>query len=222
MYNDLFEMRMVADDRGNFQLQVRTWRVIVDADRSLHVASCDKIWTEWKSVPIVHDPSQLVDRIEVFDAKTSGAKPDGGLTAAQVARILKELEEKRDRKLKQARVEENERFWDSQHGMVEGFTTSLLVIRSELNRQPDELELDEIKPAPISVDDWVDATPEHVMSVIKSEALKARFKKHETDPNWVCTDVDGYDLTLRGWDQGSFIDGEGEQWEACQVYCKRS
>lgn len=69
-------------------------------------------------------------------------------------------------------------------------------------------------------ENWKDATPEHVMSVIKGEVLKARFKKHETNPNWVCTDVDGYEMTLRGWDRGTFIDSEGEQWEACQVYCK--
>ena len=69
-------------------------------------------------------------------------------------------------------------------------------------------------------ENWVDATPEHVMSVVKGEALKARFKKYETDPNWVCTDVDGYEMTLRGWDRGLFIDSEGEEWEACQVYCK--
>ena len=222
MYDDLFEMRMVADDRGNFQLQVRTWRVIVDADRSLHVASRDKIWTEWKSVPIVHDPSQLVDRIEVFDAKTSGAKPDDGLTAAQVAKIVKKLEDKRDECDKAAIASNNERFRDSQNGWSDGISNCLLFIRSELSPQPDELECDEIKPAPTSVEDWVDAMPEHVMMVYNGEALKARFKKHETDPNWVCTDVDGYEMTLRGWDRGAFIDSEGEQWEACQIYCKRS
>ena len=142
MYDDLFEMRMVADQHGYMQLQVRTWRVIVDVDRSLHVASRDKIWTEWKSVPIVHDPSQLVDRIEVFDAKTSGAKPDGGLTAAQVARILKKLEDKRDECDKAAIASNNERFRDSQSGMVDGISNCLLFIRSELSPQPDELEID--------------------------------------------------------------------------------
>jgi hypothetical protein len=69
-------------------------------------------------------------------------------------------------------------------------------------------------------ENWVDATPEHVMSVFNGEVLKARFKEHETNPNWVSTDVDGYEMTLRGWDRGSFIDSEGEQWEACQVYCE--
>lgn len=69
-------------------------------------------------------------------------------------------------------------------------------------------------------ENWVDATPEHVMRVIKGEVLKARFKQHETDPNWVCTDVDGYEVTLSGWDRGTFVDSEGEGWEACQVYCK--
>ena len=69
-------------------------------------------------------------------------------------------------------------------------------------------------------ENWEDATPEHIARVVRGEVLKARFKKHETNPNWVCTDVDGYEMTLRGWDRGTFIDSEGEQWEACQVYCK--
>jgi hypothetical protein len=142
----MIDLRMVADDQGYTQLQVRSFCI-------------QRGWTEWKSVPIVHDPSQFVAGVEVFDAKTSGAKPDGGLTAAQVAKIL---------------------------------------------------------------EDWLDATPEHVMRAIKGEAFKARFKQEASNPNWVCTDVDGYDLTLRGWDQGSFIDSAGEQWDLCQVYCKRS
>ena len=71
-------------------------------------------------------------------------------------------------------------------------------------------------------ENWVDATPEHVMSVIKGEVLKARFKQEASNPNWVSTDVDGHEVTLCGWDRGLFIDSEGEQWEACQVYCKRS
>ena len=125
----MIDLRMVADDRGYTQLQVRSFCI-------------QRGWTEWKSVPIVHDPSQLVDRIEVFDAKTSGAKPDGGLTAAQVARILKKLEDKRDECDKAAIASNNERFRDSQHGIVEGISASLSVIRSELNRQPDELEID--------------------------------------------------------------------------------
>ena len=125
----MIDLRMVADDRGYTQLQVRSFCI-------------QRGWTEWKSVPIVHDPSQLVDRIEVFDAKTSGAKPDGGLTAAQVARILKKLEDKRDECDKAAIASNNERCWDSQHGIVEGISASLSVIRSELNRQPDELEID--------------------------------------------------------------------------------
>lgn len=143
--DDLFEMRMVADQQGNFQLQVRKWRVIVDVDRSLHVASREKIWTEWKSVPIVHDPSQLVDRIEVFDAKTLGAKPDGGLTAAQVAKIVKEFE----RTLDHHQVEANDilastdvRRVTFHHGVAAGINDCLSVIRSELSPQPDKLEID--------------------------------------------------------------------------------
>lgn len=68
-------------------------------------------------------------------------------------------------------------------------------------------------------ENWVDATPEHVMSVVKGEVLKARFKEAESNPNWVCTDVDGYDMTLRGWD-GAFIANDGDPWDLCQVYCE--
>ena len=125
----MIDLRMVADDRGYTQLQVRSFCI-------------QRGWTEWKSVPIVHDPSQLVDRIEVFDAKTSGAKPDGGLTAAQVARILKKLEDKRDECDKAAIASNNERCRDRQSGMVDGISNCLLFIRSDLSPQPDELEID--------------------------------------------------------------------------------
>lgn len=71
----MIDLRMVADDRGNLQLQYRRRDISVDAAGNL----CDGgDWLEWKSVPIVHDPSHLVDRVEVFDAKASSAKPDGG------------------------------------------------------------------------------------------------------------------------------------------------
>ena len=125
----MIDLRMVADDRGYTQLQVRSFCI-------------QRGWTEWKSVPIVHDPSQFVAGVEVFGSKSSGAKPDGGLTAAQVAKILKKLEDKRDECDKAAIASNNERCWDSQHGIVEGISASLSVIRSELNRQPDELEID--------------------------------------------------------------------------------
>jgi hypothetical protein len=205
----MIDLRMVADDHGYMQLQSRGFCV-------------QRGWTEWKSVPIVHDPSQFVAGVEVFDAKTSGAKPDGGLTAAQVAKIVKKLEDKRDECDKAAIASNNERFRDSQNGWSDGISNCLLFIRSELSPQPDEPSVDQDEPDHPNVEDWVDATPEHIMMVYNGEVLKARFKQEASNPNWVCTDVDGYDLTLRGWDRGSFIDSAGEPWDLCQVYCKRS
>jgi hypothetical protein len=125
----MIEMRMVADDRGDLQLQVRKRVICVDGTGTL----CDgKSWEEWKSVPIVHDPSQLVDRVEIFDAKSSGAKPDGGLTGSQVAKILGELEWTLDKNR-----------GDTRHrGVVAGISHCLSVIRSELSPQPAEPEID--------------------------------------------------------------------------------
>ncbi len=130
----MIEMRMVADDHGYMQLQSRGFCV-------------QRGWTEWKSVPIVHDPTQLVDRVEIFDAKSSGAKPDGGLTAAQVAKILKELEDERDRRFKAIELATvygglTERLSDNQNGMADGISKSLFIIRAELSPQPAEPEID--------------------------------------------------------------------------------
>jgi hypothetical protein len=118
----MIDLRMVADDHGYMQLQSRSFCV-------------QRGWTEWKSVPIVHDPSQLVDRVEVFDAKTSGAKPDGGLTAAQVAKLLVELEE--DYATHSANFERavvNNETYSHQHqrGMAGGISVCLGRIRSKL------------------------------------------------------------------------------------------
>jgi hypothetical protein len=114
----MIEMRMVADDHGYMQLQSRGFCV-------------QRGWTEWRSVPIVHDPAQLVDRIEIFDAKSSGTKPDGGLTGAQVTKILGELERTLDKHR------------DTRHrGLVAGISHCLSVIRSELSPQPAEPEID--------------------------------------------------------------------------------
>jgi hypothetical protein len=133
----MIEMRMVADDHGYMQLQSRSFCV-------------QRGWTEWKSVPIVHDPAQLVDRVEIFDAKTSGAKPDGGLTAAQVAKILKEFETV----LERHQIEADKRTFYPllgsvdvkstifHHGVVAGIHDCLLAIRSELSPQPAEPEID--------------------------------------------------------------------------------
>lgn len=66
-------------------------------------------------------------------------------------------------------------------------------------------------------ENWEDATPEHIARVVRGEVLKARFKEVESNQNWVCTDIDGYEMTLRGWD-GAFISNDGEPWDFCQVY----
>jgi hypothetical protein len=142
----MIKMRMVADDHGYMQLQSRSFCV-------------QRGWTEWKSVPIVHDPAQLVDRVEIFDAKTSGAKPDGGLTGKQLAwwlkpdvgltgkqlaKILNELEEARAIHLKNSQIADSnsERYSDHQQGMVDGISKCLGRIRSELSPQPAEPEID--------------------------------------------------------------------------------
>lgn len=136
----MIDLRMVADDRGNLQLQYRRRDISVDAAGNL----CDGgDWLEWKSVPVVYDPSQFVAGVEVFASKTSGAKPDGGLTASQVAKILKKLEDKRDECDKAAIASNNKRFRDSQNGWSDGMSNCLLFIRSELNPQPDEPSVDE-------------------------------------------------------------------------------
>jgi hypothetical protein len=121
----MIDLRIVADDHGYMQLQSRGFCV-------------QRGWTEWKSVPIVHDPSQLVDRIEVFDAKTSGAKPDGGLTAAQVVKILRAFENARQRHQLECLGSGDVNYVSSQVGMAAGIDDCLSVIRSELNPQPDE------------------------------------------------------------------------------------
>jgi hypothetical protein len=126
----MIDLRMVADQHGYTQLQSRSFCI-------------QRGWTEWKSVPIVHDPSQFVAGVEVFASKTSGAKPDGGLTASQVAKILKKLEDKRDECDKAAIASNNERFRDSQNGWSDGMSNCLLFIRSELNPQPDGPSVDE-------------------------------------------------------------------------------
>jgi hypothetical protein len=125
------DLRMVADDRGYMQLQSRSFCV-------------QRGWTEWKSVPIVHNPSQLVDRIEIFDAKSSGAKPDVGLTGKQLADILNGLEEARAIHLKNAQKAgmNNERYYDHQQGMADGISKCLEAFEAKLGQQPDEPEID--------------------------------------------------------------------------------
>ena len=138
----MIDLRMVADDRGNLQLQYRRRDISVDAGGNL----CDGgDWLEWKSVPVVYDPSQLVDRIEVFDAKTSGAKPDGGLTREQVEKLLGKLAEDHATHLANARRADanNERYFDHQQGIADGIASCLGRIRLELSPQPDEPSVDD-------------------------------------------------------------------------------
>jgi hypothetical protein len=127
----MIEMRMVADDHGYMQLQSRSFCV-------------QRGWTEWKSVPIVHDPAQLVDRVEIFDAKSSGAKPDVGLTGKQLAEILSELEEACAIHFKNSLNAgvNRERYYDRQRGMADGISKCLVRIRSKLSPQPAEPEID--------------------------------------------------------------------------------
>jgi hypothetical protein len=85
--------------------------------------------------------------VEIFDARASGAKPDGGLTASQVAKILKELEDERDRRFKAIELATvygglTERLSDNQNGMADGISKSLFIIRAELSPQPAEPEID--------------------------------------------------------------------------------
>lgn len=130
----MIDLRMVADDRGNLQLQYRRRDISVDAAGRL----CDGgDWLEWKSVPVVYDPSQLVDRVEVFDAKTSGAKHDGGLTRDQVEKLLLELAENHATHLANAQRADanNESYFDHQQGIADGIKACLGRIRSKLSPQ---------------------------------------------------------------------------------------
>jgi hypothetical protein len=131
----MIDLRMVADDRGNLQLQYRRRDISVDAAGRL----CDGgDWLEWKSVPVVYDPSQLVDRV----------KPDGGLTAAQVEKLLGELAENHATHLANAQRADanNERYFDHQQGIADGIKACLGRICSKLSPQPDEPSVDEDEP----------------------------------------------------------------------------
>lgn len=135
----MIEMRMVADDRDNLQLQVRRRFIGVDASG----AWCDGgSWEEWKSVPIVHDPAQLVDRVEIFDAKSSGAKPDIGLTGKQLVEVLEKLAA--SRKFHEDVLTSGSGNSISKilvQGVLAGFDECLLCIQNILG-QPAEPEID--------------------------------------------------------------------------------
>ena len=141
----MIDLRMVADDRGNLQLQMRSRKVNFYGYGSLGYGGG---WTEWKSVPIVHDPTQLVDRVEIFDARSSGAKPDIGLTGKQFAEILNGLEEARAMHLKNARRADSnpERYYDHQQGMADGISKCLEAFKAKLGQQANESTDDEFDP----------------------------------------------------------------------------
>jgi hypothetical protein len=140
----MIDLRMVADDRGNLQLQMRSRNDTI----SRHGRFYRGDWNPWQSVPIVHDPTQLVDRVEIFDAKSSGAKPDVGLTGKQFAEILNGLEETRAMHLKNAqRADSNsERYQDHQQGMADGISKFLEAFKAKLGQQADESTDDEFDP----------------------------------------------------------------------------
>jgi len=134
----MIDLRMVADDRGNLQLQMRS-RKVFDARGNLANGGG---WTEWKSVPIVHDPAQLVDRVEIFDAKSSGAKPDVGLTGKQLAELMVELAAARKfHEGSLSSVSGNSVSKILAQGMLAGFDECLLYLQNVLG-QPDEPEID--------------------------------------------------------------------------------
>jgi len=125
----MIDLRMVADDHGYMQLQSRSFCV-------------RRGWTEWKSVPIVHDPAQLVDRVEIFDAKSSVAKPDGGLTALQLAELTEKLAAARKfHEGSLSSVSGNSVSKILAHGMLAGFDECLLYLQNVLG-QPAEPEID--------------------------------------------------------------------------------
>jgi hypothetical protein len=129
----MIDLRMVADQRGNLQLQYRRRDISVDAAGSL----CDGgDWLEWKSVPVVYDPSQLVDRV----------KPDGGLTAAQVQELLEDFELNRDAYLKNVSTGYGENYKSHNQGKADGISVCLLALKEKLGKQPNEPSVDQDEP----------------------------------------------------------------------------
>jgi hypothetical protein len=86
--------------------------------------------------------------VEVFDAKTSGAKHDGGLTRDQVEKLLLELAENHATHLANAQRADanNERYFDHQQGIADGIKACLGRIRSKLSPQSNEPSVDQDEP----------------------------------------------------------------------------
>jgi len=140
----MIELRMVADDRGNLQLQMRSRSITI----SRHGRYYQGEWLEWQSVPIVHDPAQLVDRVEIFDARSAGAKPDVGLTGKQLAEVLENLAETRkwhqDKGMNQLAGDIQSRSFAS--GVAAGIYECISKIQNILGQQADESTDDEFDP----------------------------------------------------------------------------
>jgi hypothetical protein len=140
----MIELRMVADDRGNLQLQMRSRSITI----SRHGRYYQGEWLDWKSVPIVHDPAQLVDRVEIFDARSSGAKPDVGLTGKQLAELLEYMAASRkhyqDKGMNQLAGDIQSRSFAS--GVAAGIFECISKIQSVLGQQAEESIDDEFDP----------------------------------------------------------------------------
>jgi hypothetical protein len=102
------------------------------------------VWTPWQSVPIVHDPTQLVDRVEIFDAKSSGAKPDVGLTGKQLAEVLENLA--KTRKWHQDKAANSNFRQEFAEGVAAGIFECISKIQNVLGQQADESTDDEFDP----------------------------------------------------------------------------
>lgn len=138
----MIELRMVADDRGNLQLQMRSRNITI----SRHGRFYQGDWNPWQSVPIVHDPTQLVDRVEIFDAKSSGAKPDVGLTGKQLAEVLENLGKTREWHKDKAAKANHESDKDFLEGVADGIFQCISEIQNVLGQQADESTDDKFCP----------------------------------------------------------------------------
>jgi hypothetical protein len=103
-------------------------------------------WNPWQSVPIVHDPTQLVDRVEIFDAKSSGAKPDIGLTGKQLAEVLENLGKTSAWHKDKAAKANHESDKDFLEGVADGIFQCISEIQNVLGQQADESTDDEFDP----------------------------------------------------------------------------
>jgi hypothetical protein len=135
---------MVADDRGNLQLQMCSRNDTI----SRHGRFYQGDWNPWQSVPIVHDPTQLVDRVEIFDARSSGAKPDVGLTGKQLAEVLEYMAASRkyhqDQGMNQLAGDIQSRSFAS--GVAAGIFECISKIQNVIGQQADESTDDEFDP----------------------------------------------------------------------------